>query len=88
MNLPLSAFTELADALRERLAAIADRDHYQRDAAGHLERLKAASTRIDAAVVALGKPIPPDLAHYLHGSSFNKALAWLELHVPATRESA
>lgn len=75
---PQAAYTELASALRERLAVIADREFYQRDPAGHLESLKTASERITTASAALPRPIPGDLAHYLHGSSFQKALAWLE----------
>ncbi len=71
-------FAELAAALRERVAVIADRELYASDPAGHLAKLKAASARIDAASAALPKPVPGDLAHYLHGSSFQKALAWLE----------
>jgi len=37
---------ELAEALRERLAVIADRALYARDPAAHLQRLQSASTRI------------------------------------------
>jgi len=73
-----AAYVELAAALRERLAVIADREFYQRDPAGHLECLKTASERIATASASLPRPIPGDLAHYLHGSSFQKALAWLE----------
>jgi len=72
------AFAELASALRERLAVIADRALYERDPAAHLEKLQAASVRIDVASAALPKPVPGDLAHFLHGASYRKALAWLE----------
>lgn len=71
-------FAELASALRERLAVIADRAWYQRDPVGHLEALKAASAKIEAAGAALPKPVPGDLSHFLHGASYQKALAWLE----------
>lgn len=71
-------FAELAAALRERLAVIADRELYAKDPTAHLEKLKAASARIDTATAALPKPVPGDLAHYLHGSSFQKALSWLD----------
>ncbi len=77
-------YAELAAALRERLAVIADRELYQRDPAAHLEKLKQASARIDAAAASLPPPIPRDLAHYLHGGSFQKALAWLEARGAAT----
>jgi hypothetical protein len=72
------AYAELASALRERLAVIADRELYQRDPAAHLEKLKSASAKIDASSATLPKPVPGDLAHFLHGSSYQKALAWLE----------
>jgi hypothetical protein len=75
-----TAFDELAVALRERLAVIADRELYQRDPAAHLEQLKAASGRIDDASTALPRPLPGDLAHYLQGRSYEKALRWLEAH--------
>lgn len=75
-----AAYSELAAALRGRLAVIADREFYQRDPAAHLEALKSASERIVAAGAALPRPIPGDLGHYLQGSSYQKALAWLEAH--------
>lgn len=71
-------YAELAAALRERLAVIADRAWYERDPAGHLEQLKVASARIETASAALPKPVPGDLAHFLHGCSYQKALAWIE----------
>lgn len=72
------AFAELASALRERLGVIADRALHERDPAAHLEKLKAALARIETAGGALPKPVPGDLAHFLHGASYRKALAWLE----------
>ncbi|MEQ1860728.1 MAG: hypothetical protein ABMA13_12410 [Chthoniobacteraceae bacterium] len=71
-------FAELAAALRERVEVIADRDLYARAPEEHLEKLKAASSRIELAGAALPKPVPGDLAHFLKGSSFQKALAWIE----------
>ncbi len=68
----------LADALRERLAVIADRGAYERDPSAHLERLRIASERIAAAQGALPKPTDPQLAHYLERSSYDKALAFVE----------
>ena len=73
-----AAYTELATALRERLAAIADREHYARDAASHLQRLQAASERVTEAQQQLPSPLDPQLAHYLQRCSYDKALAWLE----------
>jgi hypothetical protein len=77
-------YAELAAALRERLAVIADRELFECDPTGHLEHLKAASARIEAAGNALPKPVPGDLAHFLQGCSYQKALAWLEArgHTP------
>jgi hypothetical protein len=72
------AYTVLASALRERMEVIADRELYQRDPGAHLEKLKAVSLRIDELAAALPKPVPGDLAHYLHRASFAKALAWIE----------
>ena len=71
-------FAELADALRERLAVIADRDLYARDPAAHLEKLKSASERITQIGNALPRPLPGDFAHYLQRASYEKALAWIE----------
>jgi hypothetical protein len=73
-------YQELAAALRERIAVIADRELYQQDPAGHLEKLKTASARIETAGKALPKPIPGDLGHFLQGCSYQKALNWLESH--------
>jgi hypothetical protein len=73
-------YRELAGALRERLAIIGDRAAYERDPAAHLESLKAVSQKIETAGADLPRPVPGDLAHYLKGSSYQKALAWLEAH--------
>jgi hypothetical protein len=73
-----AAYRGLAEALRERMAVIGDRELLQRDPAAHLEKLKAASQRIDEEAAALPTPVPADLAHYLHRASFAKALAWIE----------
>lgn len=73
-----SPFQELAAALRDRLAVIADRAAYERDAADHLRRLQSASERIVALQGRLPAPLDPTLAHYLQRCSYDKALAWLE----------
>ena len=67
----------LAEALRERLAVIADRDWFARDAAGHLEALKAVSGRIELLAATLPPPLDPQLRHYLDRCSYDKALAFL-----------
>jgi hypothetical protein len=71
-------FLELAEALRERLAVIADRELYARDPATHLQRLQSASTRIVEIQGQLPGPLDPRLAHYLQRCSYDKALSWLE----------
>jgi hypothetical protein len=76
-----AAYRALADALRERLDVIGDRELFQRDPAAHLEKLKAASHRIDQHAAALPSPVPTEIAHYLHRASFAKALAWIEEHL-------
>jgi hypothetical protein len=68
----------LADALRERIAVIADREFYQRDPAAHLDKLKSVSEQIDNHAAALPKPLDGEFAHFLHRASYAKALAWLE----------
>jgi hypothetical protein len=71
--------TPLAEALRERLAVIADHAHRDRDQAGHLQRLIDASTRIDALITALPSgELDPQFRHYLEKKSYDKALAWIE----------
>ena len=67
----------LAEALRERLAVIADRDWFARDATGHLEALKAVSGRIELLAATLPPPLDPQLRHYLDRCSYDKALAFL-----------
>ena len=68
----------LADALRERLAVIADRDAYARDPQDHLRRLQEASGRIVTLAAQLPAPVDRQLAHYLERCSYDKALAWLD----------
>jgi hypothetical protein len=71
--------TPLAEALRERLAVIADHAHRDRDQAGHLQRLIDASTRIDNLIAALPSgELDPQFRHYLEKKSYDKALAWIE----------
>ena len=68
---------ELAAALRERLAIIAD-ETSRRDSDRHLERLKSISEKIASLGKALPPPIDPQLAHFLARSSYDKALAFLD----------
>ena len=72
----------LADALKERLALVADRDFYRRDPAAHLAQLQTVSGRITALAAQLPPGGDPQLAHYLQRCSFDKALAFLEAGRP------
>jgi hypothetical protein len=69
--------SELANALRERLAIIGD-EASRRDSEKHMARLRAASEKIDKLAAALPKPIDPQLAHFLQRKSYDKALEFLE----------
>ena len=68
---------DLAAALRERLAIIADRATYERDPQAHLQQLQSASERILELTHQLPVPVDPQLAHYLQRCSYDKALALL-----------
>jgi hypothetical protein len=74
MTTPL---TELAAALRERLAIIGD-DESRRDPEQHTERLRAVSERIERLEQTLPAPIDPQLRHFLQRRSYSKALDLLE----------
>lgn len=76
-------FGRLAEALRERLAVIGDREWYGRDPEGHLSALQAVSERILELAGNLPRPLDPRLAHYLQRCSYDKALAFLEGGVDA-----
>ncbi len=71
-------FSELTDALRERLSIVSDHDLRARDPQGHLDQLKSAASRLDAAIAQLPAQCDPELRHYLNRQSYVKALAWLE----------
>ncbi len=65
--------TELAAALRERLAIIADEES-RRDPAQHTERLREVSERIEQIEQGLPSTIDPQLRHFLQRRSYGKAL--------------
>lgn len=71
------AYAALAEALEARLALISDREWVRRDAAGHLEALRALSEKLDALAAGLPRPLPGEFAHYLERRSYDKALAWI-----------
>lgn len=72
-----SPAAELADALRERRALIADEES-RREPEAHLQKLRAISVKIVALQETLPQPIDPQLAHFLARCSYDKALAYLE----------
>jgi hypothetical protein len=72
------AFSDLRDALQERLRIVANHDLRDRDPQSHLHQLKLAASRLDTAIAQLPSQCDPDLRHYLSRQSYLKALAWLE----------
>ena len=72
-----STKAELAAALRQRLAIVADQTS-RRDPDQHLEKLKLISEKIDLLGRSLPPPVDPQLAHFLARCSYDKALKALE----------
>ncbi|MEO5913361.1 MAG: hypothetical protein ABIS50_03950 [Luteolibacter sp.] len=70
--------SELIDLLRRRVAIIADHAWRDRDAAGHLDGLKAVSEEISAWTAAHRTEVDAQMRHYLGNASYQKALAHLE----------
>ena len=60
----VNSTSDLAAALRERLAMIRDEDS-RRNPQKHMARLRTISEKIDNLTAALPKPINPQLAHFL-----------------------
>jgi len=73
-----ATLTELAAALRERLTIIGDEES-RRDPAGHTERLRIVSERIERLEHRLPAAIDPQLRHFLQRRSYSKALELLEM---------
>jgi hypothetical protein len=71
------AIADLATALRERRAIIAD-EASRRDEKRHIARLAAVSEKIDNLQAALPRSVDPQLAHYLERRSYDKALEFIE----------
>ena len=71
------SLTELAAALRERLAIIGD-EASRVDPERHTERLREVSERIEDLERALPSAIDPQLRHFLQRRSYSKALELLE----------
>lgn len=68
----------LATLLKERLRVIADHELRDRDPAGHLRLLQAASEALDQEAARLGRTLPPRLQHFMSQASYGKALEYLE----------
>ena len=70
-------YSDLAQALRDRLQVIGDKNLKDNPSA-HLEKLREASERIDALKAELPANADPRLVHYLDRMSFSKALEFIE----------
>ncbi|HSP46246.1 MAG TPA: hypothetical protein VLO30_09655 [Chthoniobacterales bacterium] len=72
-----ASLSELARALRDRLAIISD-DESRRDPDRHTERLREVSEKIERLEQSLPPKIDPQLRHFLQRRSYSKALELLE----------
>jgi hypothetical protein len=72
-----ASLTELAAALRERLAIIAD-EQSRTDPDRHTKRLREVSEKIERLEHSLPPKINPELRHFLQRRSYSKALELLE----------
>jgi hypothetical protein len=70
-------YSDLAQALRDRLQVIGDKT-LQSNPSAHLEKLREASERIDALRAKLPPNADPRLLHYLDRMSLSKALEFIE----------
>ncbi len=68
---------ELTNALRERLAIIADEES-RREPEQHMAKLQGVSQRIEALEQRLTPTLDPQLRHYLQRRSYSKALEHIE----------
>lgn len=72
--------TRLLELLRTRMDVVSDREHYARDPAGHLERLRRADADLREMVGSLPPNTHPELRHFLERQSYAKAVDWLQAH--------
>jgi hypothetical protein len=72
-----SSLTDLAAALRERLAIIGDEES-RRAPERHPERLREVSEKIERLEQSLPPKIDPELRHFLQRRSYSKALELLD----------
>jgi hypothetical protein len=77
-----AALTDLAAALRERLAIISD-EQSRTDPDRHTERLRDVSEKIERLEQSLPPEIDPELRHFLQRRSYSKALDLLETDASA-----
>jgi hypothetical protein len=71
-----ASLTNLAAALRERVAIIGDEES-RRDPDRHMERLREVSEKIERLEQSLSAKIDPELRHFLQRRSYTKALELL-----------
>ncbi|MEM7146787.1 MAG: hypothetical protein AAF591_16765 [Verrucomicrobiota bacterium] len=71
-------FQILATLLEQRLDVIADHAFRDRDPDAHLEALKSVSEEILAWHTRHHDQLPPRLEHFLAGSSYQKAQAYVQ----------
>lgn len=71
-----ASLIDLADALRDRLAIIADEES-RSDPDRHTERLREVSEKIERLEHELPAKIDPQLRHFLQRRSYTKALELL-----------
>jgi hypothetical protein len=79
-----AALTDLAAALRERLAIIGDNES-RRDPEHHAKRLREVSEKIDRLEQSLPPKVDPQLRHFLQRRSYSKALDLLETRSDGAR---
>jgi len=72
-----ATLADLHEAVRERLAVVADHALRDADPQAHLEKLKSAASRLDELVANLPGDCDAMLRHYLERQSYVKALDWL-----------
>lgn len=78
-------YADLAAALEERLAVIADQTLRNQQPELQMQKLQAASARIDALKSRLPPDADPMLKHYLDRMSLSKALEFIREHGLASR---